>query len=358
MDSYEHPYPTLIWFVSFHSFHLKFPMSFLRKAWDHIHGQGAQANAALNLNMRLMTTARVTRSWLLWTCQTLQGHRDCWVHHCHQPTQEIPLSSQVVIILSIRFPQLVFQQEKSYNMRSVWSQPCLQNTHLWYSNSGTLTTLGGVGRIRSMGTSWTKPTNGQSCWYSTNVQKFLARQCWKQCWLNSMAALWLNWRKSFVMYAIYIYMLCIFFLLHVFFLHYSASPWSAHHFPQVGLDAKTSGLAATVWWCHRSCNPQISTGAAPILYIGLSSTHQRPRQHGLDHVQSDWILGSKVKKISSVLFTLAVETGSNSEKCARMHDSSVMPPDNQSPYAYVKAWNTTHYESTPFPTSETLGICI
>lgn len=156
------------------------------------------------------------------------------------------------------------------------------------------------------------------------------------------------------MYAIY--MLCIFFLLHVFFLHYSASPWSAHHFPQVGLDAKTSGLAATVWWCHRSCNPQISTGAAPILYIGLSSTHQRPRQHGLDHVQSDWILGSKVKKISSVLFTLAVETGSNSEKCARMHDSSVMPPDNQSPYAYVKAWNTTHYESTPFPTSETLGI--
>lgn len=193
--------------ISFHSFHLKFPMSFLRTAWDHIHGQGAQANAALNLNMRLMTTARVTRSWLLWTCQTLQGHRDCWVHHCHQPTQEIPLSSQVVIILSIRFPQLVFQQEKSYNMRSVWSQPCLQNTHLWYSNSGTLTTLGGVGRIRSMGTSWTKPTNGQSCWYSTNVQKFLARQCWKQCWLNSMAALWLNWRKSFVMYAIYIYVM-------------------------------------------------------------------------------------------------------------------------------------------------------
>ena len=90
--------------ISFHSFHLKFPMSCLRTAWDHIHGQGAQANAALNLNMRLMTTARVTRSWLLWTCQTLQGHRDSWVHHCHQPTQEIPLSSQVVIILSIRFP--------------------------------------------------------------------------------------------------------------------------------------------------------------------------------------------------------------------------------------------------------------
>ena len=89
------------------------------------------------------------------------------------------------------------------------------------------------------------------------------------------------------MYAIH--MLCIFFLLYVFFLHYSASPWSAHHFPQVVLDAKTSGLAATVWWCHRSCNPQISTGAAPILYIGLSSTHQRPRQYGLDHVQSDWI---------------------------------------------------------------------
>ena len=75
------------------------------------------------------------------------------------------------------------------------------------------------------------------------------------------------------------------FLLHVSF-HYSDFPWSARHFPQVGLDAKTSGLAATVWWCHRSCNPQSSTGAAPTLYIGLSSTHHRscPRQHGLDHV--------------------------------------------------------------------------
>ena len=220
MDSYEHPYPTSIWFdfISFISLevpHVVSQDSLRPYPWPRSTSQcSSQPEHEVDDDSKsdqVMTAVDMSDS------TRASGLPGTSLSSTNSGDSAVVTGCDY---LEYQIPQLVFQQEKYYNMRSVWSQPCLQNTHLWYSNSGTLTTLGGVGRISSMGTSWTKPTSGQSCWYSTNVQKFLARQCWKQCWMNSMAALWLNWRKSFVIlyacmlyicYAFSFFCMCFFF---------------------------------------------------------------------------------------------------------------------------------------------------